>query len=489
MTNRRDFLKGACAVGACMAGAKAALAESVGAAKLKIGVLSDIHLEGPASVEKLEKALVCYRDRRVDGVLICGDLADHGILPELKMLADTWRKVFPDDRLPDGSHVERLFHYGDHDTGGYAHTKGFFHSGDRLMKKYGVSYDELCSWAIRPQLAKAWETVFGEKYEPIFRKTVKGYDFVLANLTFENSNGGNRTPGLEAFFESYRPDPTKPFFHSQHRVYRRTAGGPATWGQDDGSTGRILSRYPNCLAFCGHGHLSATDEKAIWQGAYSAIEVPSLRYVGFAGDHENKSVSALRQKAGIPAQMGSLSVYESLQGLLMTVCEREIVIDRIDFGATEPLGPAWRIPLDPTRRPYAPSERRRTEVAPQFPAGAVVKVAEKKGKNKDGSEKRQLEVTFPLAQPTGMTPRAFDYEVTAVALQTGGPATPVVHKVYSPRAFDAPSRDPGPGRCLFSFAEFPEKSRTFYVEVTPLAAYGRRGEPIGVEFDVRLGKE
>lgn len=42
MTNRRDFLKGACAVGACMAGAKAALAESVGAAKLKIGVEFDV---------------------------------------------------------------------------------------------------------------------------------------------------------------------------------------------------------------------------------------------------------------------------------------------------------------------------------------------------------------------------------------------------------------------------------------------------------------
>ena len=486
MTDRRGFLTGACTLGACVLGKGAAFAAEAasGAAKLKIGLLSDIHLEGPESVAKLEKAFLRYRDLHVDGVLICGDLADHGIEVELKMLADTWRKVFPDDRLPDGSHIERLFHYGDHDTGGYAHTKSFFGSGDRLMKRYGITYEELCAQALRGKRAEIWEKLFGEKWEPIFHKRVKGYDFILANWTPDDSNGGNRTPGLDAFLKDFHPDPSKPFFHSQHRVYRRTAGGPATWGQDDGTTGALLSKHPNCLAFCGHGHLSATDEKAIWQGAFSAIEVPSLRYVGFPGDHENKSVSDLRKKAGIPAQMGNLPVYESLQGMLMTVCDDRIVIDRLDFGATEPLGPAWTIPFDGAKRPYAPRARRRAAVAPQFPAAAEAQARKISKKAKDGAVTAQLEVTFPLAQPTAATPRAFDYEVTATSIQTGGTATPVLHKVYSPRAFDAPSRDPGPGRCLFSFEEFPKGVRDFHVCVVPCDAFGLRGEPI--ETEVRL---
>ena len=294
------------------------------------------------------------------------------------------------------------------------------------------------------------------------------------------------TPGLERFYETYRPDPSKPFFHAQHRVYRQTAGGPAAGGQDDGSAGRILSRYANCIAFCGHGHLSATDEKAIWQGAFTAVEVPSLRYLVFAGDHENADISDLRKKAGIPAQMKKLPVQEALQGLLMLVYDHEINIKRLDFGSSGELGPAWRIPLDSAKRPYAPSERRRNDVAPHFPEGAVVKVSELR-QTGNGDHQRQLEVVFPLAQPTACSPRAFDYEVTAIALRPGGggTASPVIHKVYSPRAFDSFSRDRGPGRCAFSLAEFPEGARDFHVEVVPQTAFGLRGEPIVADYVIK----
>lgn len=63
-------------------------AVSFGAAseRLRIGLLSDVHLENAESAEKFEKALMTYRDCGVDGVLICGDLSDHGILPELKLV-------------------------------------------------------------------------------------------------------------------------------------------------------------------------------------------------------------------------------------------------------------------------------------------------------------------------------------------------------------------------------------------------------------------
>ncbi len=483
--DRRGFLKGMCAAGAIAGGSTAfAAAARRDEPRLRIGVLSDIHLDGEESAGKFEKALAHFRDLRVDGVLVCGDLTDHGILPELQRLAESWNKVFPQGRLPNGARVERLFLYGDHDTGGYAHTREFFHSGDRLMERYGVGYEELCSWAIRTKPAEAWEAAFGEKWSPIVHKTVKGYDFVLTNFTFENSSGGNRTPGLDRFYETFTPASGKPFFHSQHRVYRRTAGGPAAWGQDDGTTGGLLSRYPNCVAFCGHGHLSATDERAIWQGAFSAVEAPSLRYVSFPGDHENMDVSALRKKAGIPAQMGKLNVYEALQGLVMDVYDREIVIGRLDFGAQASLGPDWVIPLDSARRPYETSARRRTSVAPQFPKGSNVRAKVVASKGKDGTERSRIVVEFPLAQPTQTTPRAFDYAVTVVAVQFGGAATPVTHRVYSPRAFDASVRDAGPGRCVFAREEFPAKIRDFYVEVAPCDPFGGSGLPISTEFKI-----
>lgn len=480
--DRRSFLTGMLAAGAIASGGVPAFAASSrrGTPRLRIGVLSDTHLEDEDGVGKFEKALAHFRDLRVDGVLICGDLTDHGILPELKRLASSWEKVFPNSQLPDGSRVERLFHYGDHDTGGYAHKREFFGSGDKLMERYGVSYEELCSWVIRPKPAEAWEEAFGEKWEPIARKTVKGYDFVLAHFTLENSSNGNSTPGLEEFYETFKPDPYKVFFHSQHRVYRRTAGGPAAWGQDDGTAGAVLSRFPNCVAFCGHGHLTATDERTLWQGAFSAIEVPSLRYVDFPGDHENADVSFLRKKAGILAQMDKLSTSEAQQGMVMEVYDREIVIQRLDFGADAPLGSDWVIPLDPKRRPCADYARRRALSTPQFPKGSSVRVDVPKGA--DGAAGRQIVVEFPLAQPTRLTPRAFDYAVTAIGIEFGGVAAPVTHRVYSPRAFDASVRDPGPGRCVFSLDEFPSYVRNFYVEVVPCDPLGGCGKSIFTEF-------
>ena len=43
----------------------------------------------------LERTLSFFRDRKVDAVMICGDLADWGLLSGLKYIAETWEKVFP----------------------------------------------------------------------------------------------------------------------------------------------------------------------------------------------------------------------------------------------------------------------------------------------------------------------------------------------------------------------------------------------------------
>lgn len=477
LTCRRDFLKGTCALGACVVGGLPALAD--GDERLTIGILSDIHVESETSAAKFERALRRFRDLRVDGVLICGDLADHGILEELQLVADAWFRVFPDDKGLDGKPVVRLFHYGDHDGGGYAHTKGFKGSGEKLMARYNLTYEEVCAHSIAANRAGVWEKCFKEKWEPIFHRRVKGYDFVLANYTSENSNQGNSTPGLAERLQGLRLDPSRPFFYSQHRVYRGTVGGLMAWGQEDGSAGEILSKYPNCLAFCGHGHLTATDERAIWQGAFSAIEVPSLAYVGLEGDHENYAVSELRVKAGFPRQMAPIDNRSANQGLLMKVYADAIRIERLDLVENEPLGEPWQIPLDTTKRPYEPNARRRRAVAPQFPKGSEAKVFINPANEK-------LTVTFPIANPTATTPRAYDYEAVAIAHRIGLEASVVRHQVFSPKIYAPVSKDTGMARCVFGLAEFPNAARKTKLEyravVWPRDAFGLRGEPLVSEF-------
>ena len=53
------------------------------------------------SQETFVKALEYFRDRHVDAVLVAGDLTNAGLVPEIELVAEAWKKVFPDNKLPD----------------------------------------------------------------------------------------------------------------------------------------------------------------------------------------------------------------------------------------------------------------------------------------------------------------------------------------------------------------------------------------------------
>ena len=83
---------------------------ATGPARLKFGALSDIHItRGKGSCDIFEKALAYFRDQKVDAVLIAGDMADSGLDSQLRRVGETWRRVFPGDKRPDGEHVEKIF--------------------------------------------------------------------------------------------------------------------------------------------------------------------------------------------------------------------------------------------------------------------------------------------------------------------------------------------------------------------------------------------
>ena len=95
-----------------------AFAQAGAAAKgdglLRLGVLSDIHLRRAGDEAPFRRALEYFRSRQVDGVIVAGDIANDGAVSQLVLAAETWYSVFPDDRLPDGRRVERLFILGNH---------------------------------------------------------------------------------------------------------------------------------------------------------------------------------------------------------------------------------------------------------------------------------------------------------------------------------------------------------------------------------------
>ena len=258
--DRRDFLRS----GALLAGAMcldlktfAQATAGMGTPRLRVGILSDIHIRLERDLPVLERTFKYFRDREVDAVLIAGDMADTGLERQMRLVAQTWFKVFPKDRLPNGRHVERLFVYGNHDIEGH-------HYGTITEALQGDDREQtLAKEAICDRREQLWKKYYKEKFQPIYMKEVKGYKFIGAHWT-----NWQNTPGLKEFLEAHAGElhGQKPFFYFQHPHPKNTCSGEWAWGQDNGEVTEALSQFSNCIAFSGHSHLVLNDERTIWQG-------------------------------------------------------------------------------------------------------------------------------------------------------------------------------------------------------------------------------
>ncbi|MGI5869666.1 MAG: metallophosphoesterase family protein [Kiritimatiellia bacterium] len=456
--------------------------------RLKFGVLADIHIDerhfaepgGGHSVRVFKTALQCLCARSVDGVVICGDLTQDGRIAELRRLAETWREVFPNDRRPDGGRVERLFAFGDHDVERpYLLLK---HWPEQLedpkviadMRENHIAYVDR---------AKVWKDVFHEDFAPIMRRTIKGYDFVLAHLVNKDEDGLRYAdplyiPGLEEFFEAQAFDRTKPLFYVQHKIPRGTVGGRHQSGQDAGRTSAILSRHPNAVGFCGHKHRTATEELSLWQGAFTQIQAPGLASLLTAAGRENSRCSCEAPCSTPPQQMDQLDTrLDGSHALVATVYADRMEIDRIDIlHGGEAVAEPWIVRL-PNDGSAAYERRGKTAPVPQFAAGAKVKIATRLGKDRAGTAAHQVVVSFPPAH----APRAYDYEVTA--LLSKGVVTRVAaqKRVYSPKCYWPERHDTDDVVCVFSRAEISDNHESVRFVVRPMNAWGAAGEPIESE--------
>ena len=175
LAGRRDFLLGGGAFFAASGAPGGMFAGAGDAARLRIGVLSDLHINAePNACEPWEQALKFFRDRKVDAVIVAGDIACGGQLAELKKAGNVWRKVFPGNKRPDGGHVEKVFVTGNHDVNGWKY-------------KQNEGNPNAASNAVGFRLAEAWRDAFGEEYSPMYIKNVKGYSFIGAHFDLDGT--------------------------------------------------------------------------------------------------------------------------------------------------------------------------------------------------------------------------------------------------------------------------------------------------------------
>ena len=495
---RRNFMKGCAAMGAAKAfGVKGT------AANLRVGILSDVHVDGERPARNFERALRYFDFRNVDAVLIAGDLVTCNRYREFKLMADTWYKVFPDDRRSDGVKIERLFITGNHDVDGFAYPGAKYKSLSEAQEDGFYFHRE-----------EYWREFFHEDYKPVSVKMVKGYAFVLRNWLSVLDPGGEYYPPIarEAgcvaepnrvaeFLASLDLPKNRPFFYVQHEMPNDTVN--ASWlvkgerwgnGHDDGTSTKFLSKYPNTIALSGHCHNSLTDELSIWQGAFTAVNCScNSGYVFMAPGREN-GWSCDDFNRDPPLEMAPIDIYKVNQGLVMEVFDDAIVFERHDFRHGHRLGSDWVVPVGINApRPYALESRLKAARRPSFQSGADVKVwlGEGYGRNASGmgvaKEKHaQIYVSFPSVRTMDGSPeRAWDYSVRIEQSSGDILKTLCERFVFSEGSFYAEEDDKDRVVCAFNRKDIPvrlNKRQKIRFIVTPRTSLGMEGEAISTEW-------
>ena len=455
---RRSFLKAVLAAGAVPYMRTFAAS---GQPRLRMGVLSDIHIAGKGGrwnpLGVFLRTLKWFDSMKVDGVVIAGDMAEFGMVEQLKHVGEAWDSVFPGSRAADGRSVEKVFVTGNHDHHFYKH---------KAMRKKYPDAKERYSLSIARDFDGAWRYCFHEPYLPFTVKSVKGYTFAALHYAEK---------GLPEEMAKLGPrlDPDLPFFYVQHTHLKDTCYGPWAGVHDDGVSTETLSQYPNCVAFSGHSHYSLVDERSVWQGAFTSVGTASLKYISPLRGYENGGDEPDRTK-----EMPMVGKYKGKQGMLMEVFDDRIVLDRRSFSTQNPvkLGPDWVIPLPyAAPGPFSFAIRRKKMQAPQFSKRAKVKLSVVDGVNRKGEKRRQVEVAFPPAVHSAGSVRAFDYEIEFVAFD----GTSFVRRVLSPAFNLPPVNEPKLVKCVFGIDELKAEGKFL---VYPRNSFGRKGNPIETKF-------
>lgn len=448
--------------------------------RLRLGVVSDIHCqklaepgEDPFKVHNtatFEHALGHFREIGVDAVVIPGDLANLGLISEMEDVAKAWFRVFPGDRGKDGRKVERIIIYGNHDMGGYPWVRGRY-----------KTEDEARPFMLLTNREAAWERIWGEKYEPVFIKDVKGYKFVGAHWCSRGCTGrGERfNPYLAEFYGKHADElkGTKPFFHVQHPHPKDTCYGPWAWGYDEGLSTAALSQFPNAIALSGHSHYTPTDDRSVWQGAFTSIGCGCLRYQDIAGEEfaatggfENGSTPSSPKAKELNAAklMSKLDLSRDRTGLVMEVYDDRLVIERRDFVNDMKLGDDWVVPLPAgTGGPMDFAVRKSKAPVPRFAADAKIERTEGWSSCRGSKEKLAVKtVSFPAAVASDGT-RAYRYVIRITDAAGGSVAEKNVAAPDFCRAKSFPNE-----RISCPFAAIPSDAR---ITVTPYNVFGASG--------------
>ena len=423
-------------------------------ANLVFGVVSDTHLRtmhGPSGRpgrnwpnKYFAAALKYFREQNVDAVVHCGDFAHRGQVEEMRFHANVWRKVFPGNLAPDGHEVVKLFVTGNHDTEGAGY-------GNFVAKNYPDPAVR-AKHVLQTDMAANWERIWGEKYEPVWHKEVKGYHFFGRNHKVDKAALVSCLKRHAAALSDSKAK-GRPFFYMQH--------SRPFW--DVRKILRHLCRGCVPVSFFGHNHWSASSWNVIslYKGGVPCIQVPSCEPRGCGGLVGDGWITQAKIEKTTQACKGR-------QGYVVRVYDDMLVISRREFGAGGSLGEDWVMPFGmATPHPFSREGLKKAAGEPQFRAGAKLVIEEVK------EEGKEMKISMPLADGNPKC-RVYAYEVE-IAGESG-----VVRKaIYAAGCNLGMGHEPDCGVTMLQVgrAELP-KGKKFTISATPLTSVGTRGKAI-----------
>lgn len=422
---------------------------------LRIGILSDVHLSrstwGDQQHDRLEKALLFYKQKGVDGILIAGDLQENKELDtaitNIEEFTDIWFSVFPDN-INDltGERVEPLFIYGNHDS-------------TLVEERY-------------------WPERLGT-YESAWIKEIKGYQFVGAHYKEEWSDtAANLIGKAEALSDD------KPFFFVQHQPVKDTL-----YGANEGLEGTggalydILRGFENCVVFSGHTHAPITDERSIWQTdkkkgcRFTAINCATTNYAYI------KNLDLDINGDADETQQGMYMVVDGSMVTLERYSFADMEIDytkeknTVDISKVSSLGAPWV--FDATqkkKKPYTYETRYEEAEQPVFAEGAVLDVQD--------VGTTYVNVFVPPATvgaPEGYSDIVQSYYLEAVDMESGE----VVSTSQVASEYHVDISEKRLGRMVYIGMDGLEPGKTYILKAYARECYQKASEPLTIEITTK----
>ena len=498
--SRQDFLRGfAASLGLGAFGGLRLFAAPAGwkhsgKANLVVGIVSDTHLitdregrlawsrgpdfnvlEAGNPAKYFAAALKYFRDENVDAVMHCGDITDSGQIREMEAAAALWRRAFPNDLAPDGHKVEKLFVTGNHDAEGIVM---------RWLKKTWPDSEERKRLSFTSDIPGVWKRIWGEKYEPVWHKTVKGYHFFGRNWETDWTDYQNLFADFDVSSQK------RPFFMVTHSEDGRSDEAKLKKSEFRKS----MANCRNAVTLRGHWHQSITNWNMIlfWLNDFTPeIQCPSCAVFGGLAPHHDGWIFK-NHKAGVNAR----EIGKWRQGMVMRVYDDMIVFERKEFGGdgtAASLGADWVMPLnggagngDMAKHPFSREELRKIIGRPQFAEGAKLTIelsraetqSRREGEN-ENSAPPQLRVRIPIADGNPKS-RVYAYEVVV----TGEEGAPKLFKsIYDAGCNLGIGREPGVTTLEIPSGELPP-GKELTVAVRPMTSLGTTGAEIIAKFQI-----